>query len=479
MKKTLYIFVVAGFISSCNKFLDIVPKGKDTPSTLAQYNGLMNNTNLINLSGTRKNADGSETSTGVVTASVAMGDDYIASPVYLEQLGMKAINGYKWDAQLYLPSDDAPEWGAFYSQIYNYNLIANNVMATPDTAITKKKAILAEARIGRAYMHFMLANYFGKPYNPATSATDPAVPLVTVADVTQTNFRRSTVQEIYDFVLREILESVNDLPDQTQNRLRMGKAAGYYILGQVYLYMAKYEDAKGALVKSMDYTKNSSITLQLFNYNTKMSEWYNPALPAFGASSYPTLQQSDEVIYLKQVILLDYVFSNTCGISPATMALFDPADQRLKFFYNRTFMSGVSELPYFSRTAPYSVNYGADMTGLFLMLAECKARTGDLSGAINDIQTFRQSRMPATIAAVNISDADMLIKFIIDERKREYAGTGLRWFDMRRLSNDPLFKNVTYTHTYGTETFTLTPERMVLRIPAKILNQNPNMQDNP
>ena len=92
--------------------------------------------------------------------------------------------------------------------------------------------------------------------------------------------------------------------------------------------------------------------------------------------------------------------------------------------------------------------------------------------------------MSATDAAVNITDQNTLIKFIIDERTREYALQGYRWFDMRRLSTDPLFANKVYQHNYyksdGTvTTYALTPDRFTLRFPQKVINQNPGMVNNP
>jgi hypothetical protein len=72
----------------------------------------------------------------------------------------------------------------------------------------------------------------------------------------------------------------------------------------------------------------------------------------------------------------------------------------------------------------------------------------------------------------------------MDERLREYAGLGVRWFDMRRLSVDPLFGNSSYSHTLyqadgTTATYQLRPERFVLKIPPRMLLTNPGMDDNP
>ena len=63
---------------------------------------------------------------------------------------------------------------------------------------------------------------------------------------------------------------------------------------------------------------------------------------------------------------------------------------------------------------------------------------------------------------------------------REYIGYGNAWFDMRRLWNDPLFQDLKtmYVHSVGEDTYTLTKERLVLRIPPSILQWHPEYTDN-
>lgn len=122
-----------------------------------------------------------------------------------------------------------------------------------------------------------------------------------------------------------------------------------------------------------------------------------------------------------------------------------------------------------------------DLPDLYLMLAECKARTGDETGAREDLLTLREKRMPASEAGVpaEVNTKDKLIRFVIDERKREYMMTGMRWFDMRRLWNDPLFQQdkAACTHTNGIEVFPLTEERLTYKIPPRVMEFNGNWKD--
>lgn len=480
-KQWIYMAVMAGgmMMASCSKFLDVVPKGKDTPRTLDQYNGLLNSTNLFNYNDVAQNADGSTTSKGGADMCVMMGDDMITDSLFLSQLDLSYLNGYTWKDNIYLPDADAVEWGTFYGQNYTYNVIVDNVMNVADDNLPKKKQLLAEARVGRALMHFMLLNYFAKPYNPATAATDPGVPLVTTANAVASGFKRNRVQEVYDFVVNELVSAIPDLPEITPMRLRMGKSAGYYILGQVYWTMGKYDLALTALEQCKTALTNSAVPVAFYDYNKVMDVWTSPFMPSYGAFNMPQAYDNQENIYLKQVSLLNFIFSNAGMISPSAAAKFDPADQRLKFYYAADYFTGATPLPYLLRNSPFVVNMGPSLPGLYLMLAECKARTGDLSGATADLITLRSNRLPAGKTGVSATTKEDLIRFVIDERLREYAGTGMRWFDMRRLSTDPLFKNVTYTHQLGSATFTLPTARLTLKIPPKILMLNPGMEDNP
>ncbi|RQO74403.1 hypothetical protein DBR43_03120 [Pedobacter sp. KBW06] len=133
----------------------------------------------------------------------------------------------------------------------------------------------------------------------------------------------------------------------------------------------------------------------------------------------------------------------------------------------------------------YNTQIGITMPDLYLMRAELKARTGDVSGAKIDLEKFRSKRMPATEAIVNITNPTAMIKFIIEERIREFAVQGYRWFDMRRLSADPIFSGATYKHEALSETgaviatFPLTSDRLTLRFPEKVMLANPGIKNNP
>jgi hypothetical protein len=171
---------------------------------------------------------------------------------------------------------------------------------------------------------------------------------------------------------------------------------------------------------------------------------------------------------------------NTVYLKPNVYSLFSTNDQRKKFFFNNSTTNAVPApgLPGQQRNGPISINWGPNLADLYLMIAECKARANDLVGAKADLETLRKTRMPLAEANVAITTQDAMVKAILDERKREFAGTGFRWFDMRRLWSDTKYNNVDATHPLDGATYTLKAERLVMRIPPAILRLNPGMPDN-
>ena len=477
--KLLCFTILALFINqSCEDYLEFEPKGLLIPQDIEHYEGLFNVTTMtsyVNVSpGTGGFSFGIGGGADANLAVVLSGESLLVDP-FSTSLIQRYRNAYTWsDEDLYLPGEDAPEWEVLYTRMYTYNLIIEEVMDAEGGTEAQKRALLAEARANRALLHFMVLNFFSKPYNAATAASDPGVPIIREPNATVTGNTRGTVQEVYDFIINELTEAMPDLPEQTVSRLRLARAAGKYILGRVYLFMGEYENALAELNDCKALISNSLVPIRLYDYNVMMPLWqfspfFPPVLPNPNVDEEGIFQQTVSLIGLQSSVFID----------PATESMYDASDLRYSKLFGTKAFFGPDTAPNKSRVAPNFVNYGPSVPDLYLMIAECKARTGDVAGAKTDLETFRASRMSAAAATVTATEQDDVIREIIDERLREYACTGMFWFDIRRLWDDPVFDN-TFSHTDidGTE-YQLTEERLVLRIPPEILQFNPDWEDNP
>lgn len=334
----------------------------------------------------------------------------------------------------------------------------------------------------------MLINYFGKPYDPGTAATDPGFPIIVKADVTETRFTRASVMEVYKFIVDDLTKAIPDLPVKTSHRLRMSKAAAEGLLGKVYMFMGKFDEALPHLNAALTGINNAGIAIRLYDYNVTFAAGGEFMPIGLFGPAYPYYPNIKENVFGKQSYTYWTSSANELVITKKTADLYDASDLRLKFFSPNAFFGPVYPNGLLRKIGPGNTQMGIVVPDLYLLRAECKARLNDLQGAKADVETLRENRMPLTHSDVPSAIAGQslpLIKFILDERIREFAVCGYRWFDMRRLSVDPLFKNDTYMHTVYSatggviSTFTLRPERLVLRLPQKVMDENPGTQNNP
>jgi hypothetical protein len=119
-------------------------------------------------------------------------------------------------------------WNDLYKGIRR----CNDYMANIEKIIPADEAMInritSEVRILRCYFYSRLVSYFGD------------VPLiVTPVGISESkNLTRTPVSEIYEFIYREITESVNYLPEKTTQKGRVTKGAAFSILARTMLFAA-------------------------------------------------------------------------------------------------------------------------------------------------------------------------------------------------------------------------------------------------
>lgn len=464
-------------LSSCKKsFLEIDPKGKLIAKTTNDYNLLLNNI-YYDVTG--------------VDGQVFSGDEVtVAKPYYDNMSELRGQRYFQYRDDVYDPVDDGKEITALTKQLYTYNVIINEVMDSEDGTAQNKLRYKGEAMVNRAWIYLMLVNYYGKPYTEASAGTDPGFPIITTSDVTRTQFERASVKAVYDFMITDLQTAIPDLPISAENRTRVCRAAAEALLGKIYLFMGKYAEGLIQLNNAFSHLP-TAYPVKLYDYNLTLGPggaW------AYNAASSPLtfilgeiiMPDNAEVLFLKQTKNNYTSFLTDLLLAKQAYELYGSSDQRLKFYSRYGFGGAAIKTPdVYRKIGTYNAQLGMSLPEMYLLSAELKARTGDIGGAKADLETFRAKRMPAGAATVNVTDPVAMLRYVIDERTREFALQGFRWFDMRRLSVDPIFLGTTYSHkvlseTGATlETFTLRPERLTFKIPKKILLANPGMNDNP
>lgn len=463
---------------SCSKgFLEIEPKGSRIAKTTTDYEQLMNTVELQ----------------VTYAPSLYLGDEMAAQQTYIDAAAIRTQRLFRFEDRVY-DEDQLPSETWHLSSIYTFNKVINEVMESQDGSDQRKRQIKAEARVGRALCHLYFLNDYSMPYNAATATTDLGVPLITKADVTEKTFVRATVQETYDFIINDLKEALPDLGPLAHRR-KFSKVAAEFLLGRVYLYMAKFGEARTHIDAAFAELSTSEIPLALYDYNTVLDpNSIDTWLPdyGYGLSNYPLPANNTEVMYNLSMISFQLQQANTYVFSPQTAALYDPSDKRLLLFSNTEVFNPETTYPKgmmrYSASIFSGMEVGPSLPDLYLMRAELKARAGDLIGGRSDLEALRSKRMPADIVAIPSSIAgnkEALVRFILEERIREFATSGMRWMDMRRLSTDPVYGNtVKYKHELYDNagnvvaTYTLRPERFALKFGERMLAENNGLIEN-
>lgn len=441
MKQFQYISigVLIGALVSCNKFLEVKPKGVVLPEKVADYEGLLN----------------SQKMTETFPAELLYSTDDIQGEFRPSDKSSNA-SAYYWQSQLD-PSTDLPPaiWEPAYRSIYSANVIINYVESAIDGTGQKKEEVLGEGMLVKAECYFTLLTAFAKSYDAATASADPGLPLVNSTNVTDKIPARSSLKESFDELIRLATEASKILPDVNINRLRANKFAAYGLLARAYLYMSDYEKASEFAAKALEAPH------EVLDYNTYTRE------------SFPPAELNPEALWVR--------FSPDYGV-PGFMIY---TDDLLKHFSSDDLRIPIhtrDPLPVTRIYANGNASFGLTFPEMYMIQAEALARDNKPVEAMAIINDLRKKRIAtASYADETAATQEEAIAKVIAERRRELAFTGQRWMDMKRFDHENRMPEIV-RYTLGTTDVeaTLPPhgKGYTFEIPARVLNFNPGMQKN-
>ncbi|GIM51133.1 hypothetical protein CAPN004_01630 [Capnocytophaga cynodegmi] len=445
MKKLYFLTILTGIVISCDKYLDIEPKGSVIPTTVEDYDLLMNGVH--------------STSNESVLALTADDFDMRFKDGDIKQPDNQEFQMYSWgDLRFYNPTYPVNAWNSAYVNIYTNNKVINEVMQSNlSMGYTEadKLSIQAAAYYNRALDYFFLTNIFAKAYSPSAN-TDLSVPIVTIADATQSGLDRASVLQVYEFIISDLEKAMENLPAKSKTHVRPNIGSVYSLLSRVYLYKGDYQNSLEYANKAIGI---SNVTLQDYvNFDeTKMEEAYSLeqySIRYFGATAGYEGSLSNN---------LKTVLSTT-------------DDARYYKFYEVDPDYGEGRISY--QVTP---NAAPSVGEMYITRAECYARLGKKDLAIADLNTLREKRLKnyTPLQSADFSSDKDLIKFCLEERRRETFQSYLRLFDVKRMNLEPDFATTLVKEFQG-ETYKAEPNsgKLVLPIPAQVMKFNPSWKNN-
>ena len=338
------------------------------------------------------------------------------------------------------PTNFVTSWSSVYRTINYCNTVIDNAPGVlkkdPTFTQTALDQYLAEVRSLRALMYFYLVRTFRDvPLKLHATASDQdlqQLPATAAKDV--------LTQIVNDLTLSEP-NAVTTYGDVPEDKGRITRYTIEAIEADVYLWMDDYQDALTACNKVINsgkfgliagngnwfntlyYLGNSNESIFEFQFAAPVNNPFYAMLDAttrrYNASGYVSLDVygSDDVNPLNadirgdgaSLLYADGTIWKYVGINAST-ALAQGS------YYTHWFVYRYADILLMKAEAEANMNNGADALNI-----------------INIIRT-RANALPATLETPDSTDVNAVSDYILDERAREFAFEGKRWFDLLRFA---------------------------------------------
>lgn len=380
---------------------------------------------------------------------------------------------FSWSDEMQLRLSGYNIYGMLYDKIVGCNAVLD-YMDDVKGSKEEKDYVTAQALTMRAFYYYYLVNLYGKPYNVDKNAM--GVPLKVTSNLSMESLPRNTVKEVYDQMERDLLESerlFKTLPVERQFKREglVNLPVVQLLLSRIYLYMENWQEAEkyGDKVINDHNISFKDLTADAFGGKGRSAKkgeyaafysWENPEVIFLFGDAYAAHEFA-----IREAKFKDekgrYSFK-TLGVASADLLKrYGPGDLRIDTYleWERTY----GEIPVY-RLATGKVDFnnfrGGQAWGgalrlseAYLNVAEAAAmlyKTGGevsyLTKAKDLLDRLREKRIAPyqklDVTNPELSNADSLLDFVREERRRELCFESHRWFDLRRYGMDEI------THTW-------------------------------
>lgn len=440
---TFATFCTILLLSSCNDYLDNIPKGEKIPTTWDDYNDFL-----------KDYFDGHNSEMGQVYVLL---NDVYRSPTQLNTTLTKA--NYNWDETIDRSLENTSDYflyGNNYSGIFYCNLIIEKAPSMTKCTEEQRNMLVSQAHLLRAMYYYHAANYHADQYCPET-LDKLSLPLVTGSAI-ESPSPQVTIEELYNFILEDALMSLEHLPIEGETIHHPTKVAGYGFLARLYLAMSDYTNAE----------KYADLALGLNNELFDWIAYYEADKDRYTNDSYstkciPMAKTNPENYVFRYGSANDYsgIYGKGMGISLERAARFEEGDTRLLTHWKRRYYATTDEDMYYGIHGEMMNVGGISSPEMYYIKAECLARKGgadNVNAAMNLINTVRKKRiLPENYSDQTATTTKEAVNKIIDEKANEYIQTMIPFCDLRRLNKDPEYAR-TLTKEVNGQTVSLKPD---------------------
>jgi hypothetical protein len=447
------IFLVLS-ITACTKFLDKKRSNSlNTPQTIEDLQAILDDGISMNQKMTPSYGQASS-------------DDYFLPQLTYDARPTESQSSYTWKPFNYSNNGSGNDWARCYTAVFNANFCLEKIndIALSSQNEAKWKNVKGSALFFRSFSFLMAVWNHSKAYDESTATSDLGIALRLGSDFNVPSVR-SSVKDAYDRIILDAKEAVSYLPNLPLHTYRPSKCAAYGLLARSYLSMRVYDSAFRYANLAL------SIKSDLINYNGDAD------FLGISATAPLKLFNKETIFYTEMNLALGIHTNAYAKIDTVLYSSYASNDIRKGAFFSANGGYYIFKGSYTQSIASFFTGIATDE--LYLICAECKARSGDKDAALTNLNNLLAKRITtASFVPVTATSAQDALSKVLVERRKELLYRGLRWIDIKRLNKEGA--NIIPQRLVNGQTISLQPNDnfYALPLPTDIINitgmpQNP------
>lgn len=469
--------------TGCSDFTDLQPKGKNLLTTTDQLEMLLN-TDQGYESGVSSSGTDMRLMSGDILYAYSNVFTSLAQPNKTRSTIIWTWDESMQDRMAELTNSDE-QYAGYYGII---GRICNPIMARVDEADgpeATKAQLKAEALTLRAFYHYLLVNKYCKAYN-GTNGDKPGIIYMTEEKDIQTAHEKNTLQECYDFMLKDVNDAIalNALQPKGINAMRIGQSGAYAVKAMILMNMQQWNEAEEAAKQSIALYGN------IANYYDASMTSSTQGMIIGG--TYPVIYRGntgcEEDLYLpsREIELFNSYNADLWDNMEPGHAFHD----RLSVFdmmYDYLMPAGPSltglnwQISY--DTSSYWNQFGLRTSQMYLVVAEAELHKHNVDAAMEYLDKVREKRINPDIyqplKGTVTEEADAIARYKQTARAEEIF-TVFGFINYKRWNQVSGWEQ-TLVRDFGEgHRYTLSPDSpmWIFPFPTSAVNSNPNLTQN-
>lgn len=445
---------------ACDNELDIVPKGMTTLEKVDDLESLLNQEYSLSIN---------PISDLCVICNESLGF-FINVPSTLSKKQTLEYAYMALDDQLdrvSLTTEDKR-----YEAAYKYINYMNVIISKMPDAIgddSKKVQLVAEARIIRAYLHWLLVNIHAKQYDDNTAATEGGIAYVDDTNVGLTKEKLS-LAETYKRILEDCSDEVIALlPERNNDVERPDQAFGNGMRAMVLMQMKHYADALPYALTSL----NLNGTIEDRSEIKESMTW--------GIEE----KAQNNLLYIGTSLRANPLFEM---LSRESSVMFEDNDYVIKYDISGGWSlfwgemdSGIEGTLEYNGWKAQCNAYGLTSDRMHYTAAECYIRTGKIKEGLELVDRVRAKRIENYEPFAKDGLSEQTAMALMQKAKwMECLGSFINFFDCKRWNSEANYRRTITRDLCQYGTFTLSPESplWVLPFPLTATRYNTTLTQN-